>query len=410
MTQFTFRALSPAGTVVSGMMDAPDAASCQRQIEGDNLILIEMGAVQSASAEANIGVIDQFRRMISGTPKPSDVILFIQNLGAMLGARVRLDHALDLLTSHEMTGVLSGHVKSIRTSVMSGEPLSGALAHHPDLFPREMLALVAMAEQSGTLPSVLISIAKERERGLRLKQKILDALTYPAFLLGAVVLVLVFFVGFVLPQFSAVLTDMGAKADPTLVAFLHFSTFLGTHRFEVSLGACAVLLLALFAVRTASQREIWIGFLTRLPVIRTIDNDYRTAAFCRNFGSLIGQGVSLPDAIDLVGRSVARPGTRPVWEQAREEVRQGRRLFDALAGIDGLSAIALRMLRIGEETGEMSDLALRAAEMFEARVERRIEKVIGFLGPAAIIVVSLVIGGLIVSVMSALMSVNQLVG
>jgi general secretion pathway protein F len=410
MTRYSFRALSPAGDVISGILDAADAVSCRRQIEGDNLILIEMTVVSSTADSAEVGLIDYLRRLTTAAPHPRNVIMFIQNLGAMLASRVRLDYALDLLTAPEMTGGLSGQVKAIRTSVMSGEPLSGALARYPDLFAPDMLALVAMAEQSGTLPSVLLSIAKERERGLRLKEKVTDALTYPAFLLTAAAFVLVFFIGFVLPQFSSVLTDMGAKADPTLLAILHISAYLGTHGREMTLISGVVLVLLLITLRTARQRATWVGVLIRLPVISSIDDEYRTAAFCRNFGNLIGYGVSLTEAIDLVGRSVARPSALPRWERAREEVRQGKRIFDALAGIDGLSGIALRMLRIGEETGEMSDLALRAADIFEARVERRIEKAIGIIGPAAIILVSLVIGGLIVSVMSALMSINQLVG
>ncbi len=361
-------------------------------------------------------------------------LIFNQQFVTLIRAGLPILKSLDLLaerlTDPKLTPYINGVREEVRrgvllseafrqqslfpkmyvTSVMAGESLSGALSHHPELFPPGMLALVAMSEQSGTLPDILSAIATERERALRLKQKAVDALTYPAFLLAAVACVLVFFIGFVLPQFSAVLTDMGTKADPTLLSLLHASTYVGAHRLEASLLGLMVLGILLVALRSAGRRAAWVGALVRLPVIRSIDDDYRTAAFCRNFGNLTGHGVSLTDAIDLVGRSVARPGTLQIWMRAREDVRQGRRVFDALAGTGDLSTVALRMLRIGEETGQMSALALRAADIFEMRVERRIEKAIGFVGPAAIIVVSLVIGGLIVSVMTALMSVNQLAG
>jgi len=410
MKRFSYRALSPSGQVVSGTIEALDAADGRRQMDSLHLVLIEMSPVSErlTSASSKLGGLIQL--LFASSPEPRDIILFIQNLGAMLASSVRLDHALDLLAEPEMAGSLSGQIRAIRSSIMAGDSLYGALTQFPEEFPRGMQAMIMMAEQSGTLPVVLASIAAEREKSLRLKQKIVDALTYPAFLLVAVFCVLVFFIGFVLPQFSAVLTDMGAKADPNLLALLHASAYLAGHRRESLIGLAFLTTLVLVLLRTDKHRAVWMENLKRLPLLRSIDDDYRTAVFCRNFGNLIGHGVSLTEAIDLVGQSVARSGTRQLWESAREEVRQGRRVFDALGDIGDLSTVALRMLRIGEETGQMSALASRAADIFEARVERRIEKTIGIMGPAAIIAVSVMIGGLIVSVMSALMSVNQLVG
>ena len=410
MTRYRYQGLAPNGDVISGSLEARDTELARRSIEAKQLIPIEITAdteLSPADGSSSSRLLRQIRGLF-GKPTEQDIHSFIQNLGIMLEASVRLDQALALLESPEMSGSLSGYIQKIRTHVMAGESLSVALSQAPELFPKSMLALISLAEQSGLLPRVLIAIAKERAKALKLKQKAWDGLQYPAMLLVAACGVLVFFISFVLPQFAPVLIDMGAKADPTLLGLLKFSLSLNAHRAAALAGITAAVVLLALIVRNKERRARWFGRIARLPGARSLDRDYRTAIFCRNFNHLIDNGVSVADAIYLVGQSVARPESFAAWTKARDDVRHGERAFEALARIGDLSPTALRMLRIGEEMGQMPALAERAANLFEERFERRLEKLIGIVGPLAIIVVSLVISGLIISVMSALMSINDL--
>jgi len=406
MKRYSYKALSPSGEIMAGVTEAQSEADLKKQIEARGMMAVEMTLDSAAHATRAIN----WRALFTGRPTDKHVTEFLQQLAALLSASIRLDHALDLLSHRDFAGPMAEPVRDIRRAILSGEPLSSALQRHRDLFPDSMRALIALAEQSGTLPEMMNAIATERERTEKLKQKAMDALTYPAFLLIAVTGVLTFFITFVLPQFRSIIADLGQKADPILLTLLDLSAFLETHRIATLSAFSTFGLILFFVFRNPLRRQAIVAFILKAPGLRMIDRDYRTARFCRNFGHLVERGISLADAIDLTGKAVAPAASLQRFQQARDEIRQGRRVFDALERTQALSPIALRMLRIGEETGRIPLIALKAADLFESRVERQMEKAVGLIGPIAIIIVSLIVGGLIVSVMTALMSVNQMVG
>ena len=137
---------------------------------------------------------------------------------------------------------------------------------------------------------------------------------------------------------------------------------------------------------------------------------HRTALFCRNLGVLLGSGVTLTATLRILIDIMAVTGRVPVWTTMADRVRHGGKLSDALAASAALPAMAVRMLRLGEETGHLPALAGRVAEFYEAKLQRQLDRIAGIIGPAAIVVISIVVGGLIVSVMTALLSVTQVVG
>lgn len=406
MKRYSYKALTPAGDIMAGMIEAESEADLKSRIEARGMMAVEVTQEGDAGSPANF----RWQSLFQSRPSSKQATEFLQQLSALLSASIRLDHALELLSHKDLSGNMADLVRDIRRAILSGEALSAALHRHNDIFPDSLRALIALAEQSGTLPDMISAIVTERERSEKLRQKAVDAMTYPVFLLIAVVGVLVFFITFVLPQFRSIIADLGQKADPMLLALLDVSAFLEQNRTS-SLLALAMIVASLVLIFSSEpRRRKLLAFILKAPGLRMIDRDYRTARFCRNFGHLVERGISLADAIDLTGKAIATPATVERFRRARDEIRQGRRVFDALERTEALSPIALRMLRIGEETGRIPLIAKKAADLFETRVERQMEKAVGLIGPIAIIIVSVVVGGLIVSVMTALMSVNQMVG
>jgi general secretion pathway protein F len=150
--------------------------------------------------------------------------------------------------------------------------------------------------------------------------------------------------------------------------------------------------------------------LGRMPGIREVMKFYRTSLFCRNLGVLLGSGVNLTTTLRILVDMMSTSDPSTVWTDAADRVRHGAKLSDALSDTKALPAMAVRMLRLGDETGQLPMLAGRVAEFYEAKLQRALDRVVGIAGPAAIMVISVVVGGLIVSVMTALMSVSQIVG
>jgi general secretion pathway protein F len=400
---FRYRALTQAGEVVSGSMSAPSSADVVRQVEYLGLVPID-AVTEAAQKEAA-----QFNFAFFSRPRTEDVTTFTRDLALLLKSGARLDAALDLLASDFDIGRLRPIIGKVRASILGGESLTEAISHHPAAFPPIYVALVHVGEASGTLDRVLEVLAGERERAAAVRQKIAEATRYPAFLLFAASCVLTFFLLFVLPQFAAFLRESNAKLDPIVVFFLGLSDLIRAHGDLVAaFTAPALAALWLLARRADVQRATW-NTLARLPLVKSLLTFHTTGLFCRNLGLLLASGLTLSAALRILIEIMNRRGKPETWQRVADRVRHGGKLSDALADGKALPAMAVRMLRLGEETGQLATLSSRIAEFYEAKLQRSVDRIVGIAGPAAIIGISVVVGGLIVSVMTSLLSVSQIV-
>jgi general secretion pathway protein F len=404
MPNFRYRALTQSGELVSGSISAPTAAEVARRIEYLGLMPIEMAAEEGSHA------ISRLTLSLLGRPRAEDVTVFTRDLALLLRAGARLSDGLELLANDVDIGRLHPVVRGIRGAVLAGEGFADAIAAHPSLFPDMYIALVRVGEASGTLDRTLELLAEERTRAEELRRKLRDALHYPAFLLLASGCVLVFFLTFVLPQFSTVLRELGAKLDPVVEAFLDLSDLMHNYTLELAVASALLSLTIWLLLRQPGVRSTLVSQAARLPVVRAVLTFHRTAVFCRNLGILLGGGVTLTATLRILVDVMASNDKAAMWTATADRVRHGGKLSEALAAGTALPPMAVRMLRLGEETGQLATLAGRVADFYEAKLQRSIARVVAFAGPLAIILISVVVGGLIVSVMTALLSVSQIVG
>ena len=402
MPNFRYRALTRSGKLVSGSLSAPNAAEVARRIEFLGLMPVETPAEDGAGAVSHLDL------SFLSRPRPEDVTVFTRDLALLLRAGARLDDGLELLATDVDLGRLRGVVGKIRASVLAGESFADAICAHSSLFPAVYVALVRVGEASGTLDRTLETLADERMRAEELWRKLREALQYPIFVLLAAGCVLVFFLLFVLPQFSAVLREMGAKLDPVVEAFLDLSDFMHAHMVEIAAATALLPPATWLLLRRAGMRAALMSQAARLPVVRTILNFHQTAVFCRNLGVLLANGVTLTTTLRILVDVMA--ANESSWTATSDRVRQGGKLSEALTASAVLPPMAVRMLRLGEETGQLPTLAGRVADFYEAKLQRGLARIVAIAGPLAIILISVVVGGLIVSVMTALLSVSQVVG
>jgi general secretion pathway protein F len=400
---YRYRALTQNGEIVHGTLSAPTPAEVARRIEYLRLLPIE--TIEDKRATAGSGGFGLF-----GRPSASDVTTFTRDLALLLKAGARLDDALELLASDADVGRLRPVVGKLRAALLSGESLADAVADHPLLFPPMYGALVRVGEVSGTLDQVLDLLGTERARSEQMRRKLTDAMQYPIFVLIAAACVMLFFILFVLPQFSSVLQDFGAKSDTALSAFIRLSDFLRANATLMLLASTVTVAGIWWLLRRPGTGAAVMTAISRLPGIAGVFRFYRTSLFCRNLGVLLGSGVNLTATLRILVDIMAVTGGEATWAAAADRVRHGGKLSDALAAASSLPPMAVRMLRLGEETGQLPALAARVAEFYEAKLQRSLDRIVGIVGPLAIVTISTVVGGLIVSVMTALLSVTQLVG
>jgi general secretion pathway protein F len=401
---FRYRALTQNGEIVNGTLSAPTAAEVAHRIEYLRLLPIET-VEEKPTAAGSGGGFSFFNQ-----PGPTEVTTFTRDLALLLKAGARLDDALELLASDADVGRLRPIVGKLRAALLSGESFADAVSSHPRLFPVMYSALVRVGEVSGTLDQVLEMLATERARSELMRRKLTDAMQYPAFVLIAAGCVMLFFILFVLPQFSSVLQDFGAKSDSALSVFIKLSDFLRGNATAFMLGSALSVSGIWWLLRRPGTAAAIIGVVSRTPGISGIFLFYRTSLFCRNLGVLLGSGVNLTATLRILVDIMAVTGSVQSWTAAADRVRHGGKLSDALSAASSLPPMAVRMLRLGEETGQLPALAGRVAEFYEAKLQRSLDRIVGIVGPLAIVTISTVVGGLIVSVMTALLSVTSLVG
>src|SRR6187401_186498 len=404
MPNFRYKAMTQAGEIVTGSIAAPTATEVARRIE--YLDLVPVDTVTEERAESAASSFFTFTKRA----RSEDVTVFTLDLALLLKAGARLDDGLELLAGDTDVGGLRPTVSRVRASILSGESFGEALSHHPALFPPMFVALVRVGEASGSLAEILEVLAAERARSEALRRKLGDALRYPAFVLMAAVCVLLFFLLFVLPQFASVLRDFNAKLDPIVLTFISMSEFLRANGTVLAVSLALIIAAFWLMLRRPATRAAFVTQVSRLPLIKPMLTYHRTTLFCRNLGVLLASAVPLTNTLRILVDMMATTSDRTVWTRMVERVRHGGKLSDALTDTAALPVMAVRMLRLGEETGQLPMLAGRVAEFYEAKLQRSLDRIVGIAGPAAIITISIIVGGLIVSVMTSLLSVSQIIG
>ncbi len=401
MPEFQYRALSQTGEIVTGSITADTREELARRIEYLGLIPIE-GERRAPAAISRLS--------FGARASAEDVTIMTADLALLLKTGARIHDALDLMSNDASSGRLRQPLAKISASVASGDSFAEALARYPDLFSPMYVALCRAGEGSGSLETVLETLAIERQRAELLRRRLLDALRYPAFILAAAAMVLLFFLIAVLPQFETVLRDFNAKIDPLLGVFLTISAGLRAHLNLLAVAAAAAIALVWWASTRRDLRSAFVDALGQLPFVDRVLEYRRAALFCRNLGLLLTSGVGLAPALRIIVDIMASTGKSDAWARTVDFVRHGGKLSDALTETRALPQVAVRTLRLGEETGRLPMVLGRIADFYEAKLQRSLDRIVAFVGPAAIIAIALVVGGLIVSVMTALLSVNQLAG
>jgi general secretion pathway protein F len=400
MPQFRYRAVTPAGEFVAGEVEAPSRQEVLRRIE-------YLGHMAIEAEPATASMLARHGGFFALSTNPREVTAFLRELALLLRARVTLEAALHTLGDDTGKG-LTRFAGALRASISAGESFADALERHPAIIEPAYVAMVRAGEASGNLDSVVHAIVEDRARRHLLAERIGSAIRYPCFLVGSAALILVFFLVYVVPQFEPVFKDLGAKLNSGAAVVIAASTWLRGNVDMVLGSSIALILAAWFVFKRPQTRKTMVAALSCVPGIAGLLRDRRAARLLGTLGLLVENGVALPTALKILRDIVTEPRHATAAERVHEQVRNGRRFADALAETDLLPPLAVRMLRVGDETGDLASIARHAAQFYEHKLGTGLDRLMGAIGPIVIVLVSIIIGGLIVSIMSALLSITDL--
>ncbi|WP_342238328.1 type II secretion system F family protein [Inquilinus sp. OTU3971] len=406
MPVFAYKAIDGSGAVVEGRAEAADEASLTAKLEATGILPLSMAPVRAQagrSGAAGGGARTLGRRR---GPKSGEITQMTRELAILVAAGQPLEQALVTLSQGTGTvGALSGQVLA---RVRAGTSLSTALEEQGPVFPRLYVNMVRAGESSGTLDVVLERLAELRERGEKTREMVVSAMLYPAILIVVSLSSVFLLLTFVVPQFETIFKDAGAALPTPTAVVIAIGRFCQDYGWMVGLGIVAAVIVVRRILAQPGPRLAWDRAMLRLPLIGPLVRTLATARFCRTLSTLVGNGVDLPSAIALSRDVVSNTAVSAAMETVITGVRQGRGLADPLAEIGLFPPLAVQMLRVGEETGRIDMTSAHVAEAYERKLEAAIKRLVTLVEPTLIIVLGLAVGGIVMSILLAVISINDL--
>lgn len=411
MPEFAYRAASTIGKLVDGHIDAENQDAALRRLRSQGLTPIRLtGAGRSAApVEAPRGGTVRRRRFARRqVPDYRDVENFTNELAVMLRAGLPLDRALRVQIGMSLKPAFAALLDDIFKSVKGGDSFSQALAPHQALFGEFYINMVRSGEAGGQLAAVLSSLVEHLERIKALRESVVSALIYPAILVIVAIVSVFLMLGFVVPQFEALFVDMG-EALPLPTQFIVAA---GHAVGDWGWLMIVVLVLGVWLFRrwlaTPAGRHWRDRRLLGIPVLGTVVSKYEITRFARSMGTLLGNGVPIVNAIRIATDTVGNSRLRAALGDVTPIIKQGGRLADALERSGLFGPLAVNMVRLGEETGQLDAMLLELARVHDADVQSGVKRVLTLLEPLLILVLGAIIAAIIVSILMGILAVNDL--
>lgn len=384
MVTYKYRAQDENGKAISGTMQATDELDLHERLKQEKKYLIQ------AKAQADKVNIKRLR---------SDVVSeFAKNIGELLGAGVTLVKALRIISEDESIKpkereVYTGLLKQVR----SGVPLSEAMSASGDAFPPLFINMIKSAESSGSMDKIALQMSVHYEKEYRLNQKVKSSMTYPKILCVLIVVVVAIIMGYVIPQFKDLFSQMDTLPTSTTI-LLGISNFVKNKWYVLIIAAVVLyiffrVLCAIPGIRYAKDK-----LELKLPVIGKLRRVIYTARFARTLSSLYSAGISIINCLQIARNTIGNSYIERQFDQVIADVRAGMNLSESLDRVDGFTKKLSSSVAVGEETGALDTMLVSIANQMEYDSEVAMNKLVSYLEPAMIVVMAAVVGFVIISV------------
>jgi general secretion pathway protein F len=404
---FRYTAIGPGGELQRGLMDAATEAEVISRLQRQGSMPMRAEPAAGRSSLASLLHIDfGGKRGL----KKQEVADLIRELATMLGAGQDLDRALRYMQETAPNTRVQRVVTEMRDAVRDGAPLSVALSRAPGSFTRLHIGLVRAGEAGGKLAATLARMADLLDRQRSLAATVSSALIYPGLLLVAAIGSVALLLTQVLPQFVPMFEQSGAKLPASTQFLIDAGAAVSSYGLQALVVLGALLMAGRALLRRPGPRLFTDRFLLHLPVLGTLLREVLAARFTRVLGTLLVNGVSLIAALGVVRDALGNLAAVAAIEQATSSARGGGGLAQPLSEARIFPPRTIHLLRLGEENAQLGPMALRAADIHEERTRLATQRMVALLVPAITILMGLAVAGIVASLMTAMLSLNDLAG
>jgi len=402
MAVFAYKVLNTGNGMVSGLLnaDTPRQARDLLRERGLSIQSIRQVAKRSKQRRAWLDGFFSSRRenLVTG---------FARQLAALTSVGVRLTDAINTIAKQHR-GRFEALLRDVWERVNGGSSLAEALAEHPTYFDPVFVSVVRVGQTAGDLDKCLAKLAEFRSRDARLRQRIANALAYPAFVACLSIAVVMFLTAFVVPKIAAVLESAGQTLPASTRVLLGAGRFLQTWWPAVLVVGLAGLFALRLLIRTNRGELLWHRLLFRLPVVGTLVRKNAVARFASLLATLLESGVMFLDSLAVVRRTVPNRLVRDAVAEAEESIAAGSDIAGPLSRRGTFDPVVVQMLAVGEESGQMESMLRQVAETYAEEVQIAAARMVSILEPLLIIAMASVVGVVLYSVLLPILRMGNI--
>ncbi len=385
--EYVCRVGTPSGEVVERTFSASDERSLRADLErqGYYLLVIRRGLGASVL------------RLRPRRVNPALLLIFGQELAALLKAGLPLFQSLDVMLERQRDPVFRQSLTTVREKVKSGVALSDAFRQEGELYPPIFSASLVAGERSGSLDGVLRRFTQHLRLNQSLKKKAIAASIYPIVLLGMMFILVAILLVFVIPQFQTFFEGLGAELPLPTRILMAVSTAVQANIESIVLGVGVAVGGFWYWRRREDSPVVLDRMLLRLPYLGGLMRMYATSQLMRTLSTLLAGGLPLLNAIDVAAASVGNRAMSQALRGATERIREGASLTVALESTGMLEALPLEMVKVGEQTGALGDMLGAIAEFYDEELDTRMATVLSLVEPVLLVLMAIIVAAMLLA-------------
>jgi general secretion pathway protein F len=416
MPLFRYKAVSTAGELSSGEIDAANEAEIVDRLRDQGLMPMQVvassggGGSGSARASGTTPARRERRSMFAAKRVTQDQLLAItRELATLLRAGLPLDRALETLIALAPTRPVALLLQGVRDDVRGGKSLSQALDTRREIFSRFYINIVRAGEAGGALAVVLTRLADTMERNKELKGTVSSAMIYPSILICVAVISVMVLLFFVVPQFKSQFAQAGKALPWSTTLVIAAGEYMRSYWWTLILFAAALYWIVRAALRDPAMRKRFDGFVLRRYLLGELVQKIETARFTRTLGTLLANGVTLLGALSIVKETVGNRVMGDALDGVIAELREGKGFGRPLTATGVYPRLATQMILVGEESGQLEEMLVRVADIYDREVQVVIKRFLAVLEPVMILGLAVIVGFIVLSILLGVLGMSELI-
>jgi type IV pilus assembly protein PilC len=341
--------------------------------------------------------------------KPKVLMIFTRQLATLIDSGLPLLRSLNVLAKQEPDTVLKNTINKLADGVQGGNTFSDALALHPGIFNDLYVNMVKAGEVGGVLELVLNRLAEFQEKAAKIKHKVVAAMVYPVIVMTMAVAIMGFLLVFIVPKFEAIFHDMlGDKPLPVITTFVINASKLVQNHWLVIIGLLVALVAGYkFVNRTTPGRSVIDRVKLHLPLFGDLNRKTAISRFSRTLGTLVTSGVPILQALNITRETAGNAVIAKAISQVHDSVKEGESIVQPLEASRAFPPMVISMIDVGEETGQLPEMLLKIADVYDDEVDNAVAGITAALEPIMIVFLAVIVGTIVLALFTPLISIIQ---